>query len=54
MFLLVFADNGGMKPPPEEPSPNKDEPPTEEVRRIIEDYASGLREIIKKLRKHLN
>ncbi|WP_128916158.1 hypothetical protein [Bradyrhizobium nanningense] len=52
--LLVFADHFGMKPPPEEPAPKKDEPPTKAARRIIEDYANALREIIKKVRKHLN
>jgi hypothetical protein len=47
--------------PPEEPRPSKDEPPpkpalsvSEEVRRIIEDYADSLREIIKKLRRRMN
>jgi hypothetical protein len=43
-----------MKSAPEERSPGKDEPPkltrSEEVLRIIEEYAAGLREIIKKLR----
>jgi hypothetical protein len=48
-----------MKPPPEEPCLGNDEPlskPTrrEEVRRIIEEYANNLREIIRKLRKKLN
>jgi hypothetical protein len=45
--------------PPEESLPRKDEPPTkpsrlEEARRVIEDYAAELREIMKKLRRHLN
>ena len=45
--------------PPDEPLPGKDEPPPkpsrlEEARRIIEEYAADLREIIKKLRRHLN
>ena len=40
-------------------SPNKEAPNSkpsrsEEVLRVIEEYANGLREIIKKLRKHLN
>jgi hypothetical protein len=47
-------DHRGMKSAPEERSPGKDEPPkltrSEEVLRIIEEYAAGLREIIKKLR----
>jgi hypothetical protein len=44
---------------PEEPRrPGKDEQPpelsrSEEARRIIEEYANDLREIIKKLRRHL-
>ena len=45
--------------PPDELLPGKDEPPLkssrlEEARRIIEEYAADLREIIKKLRRHLN
>jgi hypothetical protein len=45
--------------PPEELIPGKDEPlpelsRLEEARRIIEEYAAELREIIKKLRKRLN
>jgi hypothetical protein len=45
--------------PPEEPQPGNDEPPPkpsrlEEARRIIEEYAADLREIIKKLRRRLN
>jgi hypothetical protein len=45
--------------PPGDPIPGKDEPPPklsrlEEARRIIEEYAAELREIIKKLRKRLN
>jgi hypothetical protein len=45
--------------PPEESLPREDEPPPkpsrlEEARRVIEDYAADLREIIKKLRQHLN
>jgi hypothetical protein len=37
----------------------KDKPPPElsrldEARQMIEEYAAGLREIIKKLRRHLN
>jgi hypothetical protein len=48
-----------MKPPPEGPRLGKDEPsskPTrlEEARRIIEEYANDLREMIRKLRKKLN
>jgi hypothetical protein len=45
-----------MKPPPEEHRPGNDEPsPTrsEEARRIIEQYAADLREIIEKLRRRL-
>jgi hypothetical protein len=45
--------------PPEEPRPDKDEPPpelsrSEEARRIIQEYVNDLREIIKKLRRRLN
>jgi hypothetical protein len=45
--------------PPDEPPPGKDGPSLkwsrlEEARRIIEEYAADLREIIKKLRKRLN
>jgi hypothetical protein len=48
-----------MKPPPEEPRLGKDKPsskPTrlEEARRIIEEYANDLREMIRLLRKKLN
>jgi hypothetical protein len=48
-----------MKPPPEGPRFGEDEPsskPTrlEEARRIIEEYANDLREMIRKLRKKLN
>ena len=49
----------GMKPPPKEPRPEDEPPPkvlfSEEARRIIEEYARDLREIIAKLRRrHLN
>ena len=46
--------------PREEQFSDKDEPTTpnswrlEEARQIIEEYAEGLRQIIKKLRRHLN
>jgi hypothetical protein len=46
--------------PHEEQFSDKDEPTTpnswrlEEARQIIEEYAEGLRQIIKKLRRHLN
>jgi len=45
--------------PPQEPLPGKDEAPPklsrlEEARRVIEEYAADLREIIKKLRRRLN
>jgi signal recognition particle subunit SEC65 len=51
----LCAEYCGMKPS-DEP---KDKPPpklsrSEEARRIIEEYAADLREIIKKLRRHLN
>ena len=45
--------------PPDKPAPAKDAPKakpsrSEEAMRIIEEYASALREIIKKLRRDLN
>jgi hypothetical protein len=45
--------------PPEKPRPGKGEPQPklsrlEEARRIIEEYAADLREIIRKLRRKLN
>ena len=46
--------------PREEQVPDKDEPATpkssrlEDARQIIEEYAEGLRQIIKKLRRRLN
>ena len=44
--------------PSDEPRLGKDEPPklsrSEEARRIIEEYANHLREIIKKLRRRLH
>ena len=44
-----------MKPSPEEPRSNSDEPtPSEEARRIVEEYIAALREIIKKLRRKLH
>lgn len=44
---------------PEKPLPGKDEPPPkpsrlEEARRIIEEYAADLREIIEKFGRRLN
>ena len=45
------------KPPPPRPRPGKEKPKpmrSEEARRIIEEYAADLREIIKKLRRKLN
>jgi hypothetical protein len=45
--------------PTKKPRPDKDRPPpklsrSEEARRIIEEYAGTLREIIKRLRQRLN
>jgi len=45
--------------PLDEPQPSNDEPPPkpsrlEEARRVIEEYAADLREIIKKLRRKMN
>jgi hypothetical protein len=47
-----------MKPPPEDPRPDKDESPskstrTEEALRIIEAYANDLKEIIKRVGKRV-
>ena len=57
MSASFGADPANMKPP-EEPRPGKDEPPKpsrlQQARRIIEEYAADLREIINKLRSHLN
>jgi len=48
-----------MKPLPEKPKPDKQAPTTKltrskEIRRLIEEYANDLREIIKKLRQRLH
>jgi hypothetical protein len=47
-----------MKPHALEPEKTPDDVPkpsrSEEARRLIEEYANDLREIIKKLRRHLN
>ena len=46
--------------PPDEPSLGKERPkpngapPTEEAQRLIKEYADGLREIMKKLRRLLD
>jgi hypothetical protein len=45
--------------PPNEPAPGKEAPKPKpsrqgEVLRIIEEYVADLREIIRKLRRHLN
>jgi hypothetical protein len=45
--------------PPKEPPPGKDESSPKSLnldvaRRVIEEYAADLREIIKKLRRHMN
>jgi hypothetical protein len=56
--VRVSADHRGMKAP-KEPPPKRRGPPPKlsrlgEARRIIEEYAADLREIIKKLRRRLN
>jgi len=53
MIVLVVQ---GMKPLPEEPRFEPSSEPTrlEEARRIIEECANDLREMIRKLRKKLN
>jgi len=47
-----------MDPTDEKPRPDKEATRTKsrlaEIRQILEDYANDLREILKKLRKHLN
>jgi hypothetical protein len=55
--FLVSPIIASMKPC-EEQFPDKNEPAPkssrlEEARQIIEEYAEGLRQIIKKLRRHL-
>ena len=56
--LWSRADRCDMKPSDEPRRVDKDEPPklsrSEEARRIIEEYADHLREIIKKLRRGLH
>jgi hypothetical protein len=41
-------------PPPTKDAPKPEPSRLEEARRIIEEYAENLREIIKKLRRHLH
>jgi hypothetical protein len=57
-LFWFFASHRGMKPPDEQHLGNDASPlkssRLEEARRIIEEYAADLREIIKKLRKPLN
>ena len=48
-----------MKPPPNETRPDKDGEPskkrrTDEARRVVEEYAADLREVINNLRKLFN
>jgi hypothetical protein len=45
--------------PSDEPRPGKNEPApklsrSEEARRLIEEYADDLREVLEKFRRHLN
>jgi hypothetical protein len=40
--------------PPRKELPQRNPSRLEEARQIIEEYAAGLRAIIKKLRRHLN
>ena len=42
-------DKPDENPPPQDPDPSR----SEQARRIIEEYANDLREIIKKLRRHI-
>jgi hypothetical protein len=56
---LARRHPSGMNPTDEKPRPDKEatrsKPPRlAEIRQILEDYISDLREILKKLRKHLN
>jgi hypothetical protein len=49
----------GMNPTDEKPHPDIEATRTKaarlaEIRQILEDYVSDLREILKKLRRHLN
>jgi hypothetical protein len=41
------------KPDEKPPSPDPDPSRSEQARRVIEEYANDLREIIKKLRRHI-
>jgi hypothetical protein len=57
--LFIPADRWGMKPAPEKPRPGKQAPTTkpkrsEKIRRLVEEYADDLREIVRKLRRKLN
>jgi len=58
MVPLRFGTTVRAMKPLEEPRPGKEPPskPTrlEDARRIIEEYANDLREIIKKLRQHFH
>jgi hypothetical protein len=53
----VSANRRGMEPP-EEPPPRGAAPPKpsrlDEARRIVEEYAADLREIIRRLRRKMN
>ena len=50
--LLAMSSSDEPRPHREAPEPKP--PRVEEARRIIEEYAETLREIIRKLRRHLN
>jgi hypothetical protein len=46
--------NPSKEPHPKENDPEPDLPMLAEARRVIEEYANDLREIVKKLRKHVD
>lgn len=46
--------NAPDEPDPDEKAPDRRPSRSEEIRRIMEEYADDLREIIRKLRRKLN
>jgi hypothetical protein len=55
MVPFGFIEPSGMNKPGEKtPIPDPEPSRTEQARRIIEEYANDLREIIKKLRRHMD
>ncbi|UPJ46169.1 hypothetical protein IVB40_35010 [Bradyrhizobium sp. 40] len=54
MITVVLCQALGMNEPKPEKRPTPKPTRTEEARRIIEEYADDLREIIRKLRQRMN